>query len=57
MSVGVPALWGGEWGGGQPHRDTEDFVGPEGGGVFGDVEERVADAPVAADAEGDAVAG
>jgi len=57
LSVGVPALWGGEWGGGQPHRDTEDFVGPEGGGVFGDVEERVADAPVAADAEGDAVAG
>jgi hypothetical protein len=38
-----------------PHCAAEDFGGV--GGVAGDVEEAVADAPVAAEGEGDAIAG
>ncbi len=56
MDVGGPGLRGGEWGGGEPHGDAEDGGGCGGGGVFGDVDECVADGPAAADAEGDAVA-
>jgi hypothetical protein len=50
-----PCLRDGGRGWGHPHCATEDFGGV--GGVARDVKEAVLDAPVAAEGEGDAVAG